>query len=47
MVVNKTFFDLKIIDLEVKLHARNFIKIFRVEIIRHDHVEKNKNNKMK
>lgn len=33
-MVNKLFFDLKKIDVVVKLYAGNFIKISRLEIIR-------------
>lgn len=33
-MLNKIFFGLKIIDIEVKLDTRNFIKISRVEIIK-------------
>lgn len=33
-MVNKLCFDLRIINILVKLHARNFIEISRVEIIR-------------
>lgn len=33
-VVNKLLFDPKIIDIVLKLHARNFINISRVEMIR-------------
>lgn len=33
-MVNKLFLGLKKIDIEVNLHARNFIEISRVEIIR-------------
>lgn len=39
-MLNKIFFGLKIIDIEVKLDTRNFIKISRVEIIKPGLVKK-------